>query len=537
MFCTIPEEIQVKTLLVLEIGDILTCRLLCRQTRDIIDGSIELQYRKELAAAGMVDTTKASYMPLRERLQRLRTYEKAYRSAPLSYRPMLASVDPDDYEVWWNSTGGMVPYTAKDILYTWRPPSINRGVSEGTWSYGPNVVDTKAVDWVAIDLAQDLMVTLQWIDDDDHKTLECRLLSVSLKGAPHPLAARSFFFLAAEALQGSAHVHVQILGDLIGYAIHGPIQSLLVSNWKTDYVVWRYNYFGWARAYFYLLDASTIFLIEGYSMRLHTFDATRRAFDNLSMHSGIDYCELELPPLLDGAKPFIHSADAQIHPASYPDCNPVFSADPAQAVIAVSYTIRKSPAATHLLMLVPVDTLRKQFAYAKEERKQNGNARVVIPWDVWGPDGVRCILLTDMPSRLSVVGSRCAIWMRWQAWRDDSTDGTADVLIFEARPWVHLAAGSPQAVGRDPALEKYLVDQASYGQHSLFASPLRANLPYRLTHRHFYFGRVVLTASMFLLEDGLAVALRPDRLPPLDNEPDNSEPSAGEPAGFDLLLT
>ncbi|KAI0663612.1 hypothetical protein C8Q70DRAFT_369805 [Cubamyces menziesii] len=509
MFCTIPEEIQVQILLALDIGDVLACRLLCRQTRDVIDGSIELQYRRELAAAGMLDTNQAPHMLIRERLQRLRAYQEAFRSATLSYRPMLAPLEPGDYELWWNSTGGTVPYTAREILHTWRPPSVNRGVPERTWSFGPDVVDTGAIDCISVDLAQDLIVIVQWIDHDDHKALECRLLSISLKGAPHPLAARPFFLLATEASQGNAYVDMQILGNLIGYAIHGPIQNLLVCNWKTGNVVWRYSYSIWAKAYFYLLDASTIFLIEGYAMRFHTFDAATGVFDELCVASGDDYCELELPPLLNGASSFNNTADAQIHPATYPDCDPIFSADPAHAVVAVSYAIRKrSPAATHLLMLVPVATLWKQSAYAKEQRKRNGNTRVIVPWDAWGPDGVRCILLSKSPSCLSVIGSKCAIWMRWQDWVGNPGDGTADVLIFEARPWVHLAAGFPQAARRNPMLEKHLIDPASYDQHGLLASPLRTNFPYNLTHRNFYFGRAVLTASMFLLEDGLAVAVR-----------------------------
>ena len=107
----------------------------------------------------MIDTNQVPRMPIRERLDRLRAYEGTYRSDELSYRPMLAST-PEEFEVWWNTTGGTVPYTAKEILQKWRPPSVSRGVPESTWSFGPDAVDTEAVDWISVDMAQDLIPTV-----------------------------------------------------------------------------------------------------------------------------------------------------------------------------------------------------------------------------------------------------------------------------------------------------------------------------------------------------------------------------------------
>ena len=115
----------------------------------------------------MADMGGLPDLSVSERLSRLRTYEEAWHSNPMVYRPLLGTYDPDDCEEWWLTTGGTIPYTAGGTLRLFRPPSASRGVPERIWTLKLLDAYEEHVTWISVDLAQDLMVLARLNEGED----------------------------------------------------------------------------------------------------------------------------------------------------------------------------------------------------------------------------------------------------------------------------------------------------------------------------------------------------------------------------------
>ncbi|KAI0655770.1 hypothetical protein C8Q70DRAFT_1017835 [Cubamyces menziesii] len=169
MLCGLPEELQIEILLLLNIGDIVSCKTVCRQTCATIDHSIVLRYKFELRAAGMVDTSRPPSLPISERLRKLRAYEESWFSAPMTFHPLLRAAvnDPGHCQDWWVPTGGTIPYTLGGALQLFRPLSASRGIQGKNWSFPPPLVEVEDVAAICVDLAQDLLVLSKWVEGQD----------------------------------------------------------------------------------------------------------------------------------------------------------------------------------------------------------------------------------------------------------------------------------------------------------------------------------------------------------------------------------
>ena len=106
----------------------------------------------------MLDTGGMPNLSVSERLSRLRAYDEAWYTAPLQFRPLLATEDPDEYEDWWTTTGGTIPYTSRGTLRLFRPPSVSRDVPERTWTLDFPEDFEEHPAWISVDFAQDLIV-------------------------------------------------------------------------------------------------------------------------------------------------------------------------------------------------------------------------------------------------------------------------------------------------------------------------------------------------------------------------------------------
>ncbi|KAJ8502154.1 hypothetical protein ONZ51_g157 [Trametes cubensis] len=471
-----------------------------------------------------------------ERLSRLRAYDEAWYTAPLQFCPLLATEDPDEYEDWWTTTGGTIPYTSRGTIRLFRPPSVSRAVPERTWTLDFPEDFEEHPAWISVDFAQDLIVLSRMTRIQLEDSLDCHLYSIERGCAPHPLAIQPILGNRSEAPTPRATAcDTFIFGDLIGCTIYGNVKRMLVVNWKTGVTVWDYHYTG--RAYFYIIDSSRLILVEGYTMRIYTFDPTATSSRDVAAPNPGASCELLLPPLASEATASLFFCESQLASVTFTDCTPIFSNDPSSGIIAVFYSIGSNALVDFpesdqalswacLLMLLPIHTVLSQADYVSSGRSQTlATGGHIIPWDEWGPDGTRCLLLDRSPHYLSAVGSKCAMYFP----RGDYSDGMADVLIIDARLWVHLASSHHDCHCLYPMC---ILEPSSFSEHRLFKSPLRSKLPCRAMHKEVYIGSESELASsrMALLEDGLAIShvVNPDTRP---------GQTTGVNAGFDFLFT
>ncbi|KAI0323837.1 hypothetical protein GY45DRAFT_1439438 [Cubamyces sp. BRFM 1775] len=539
-FSDLPIELQIQIILLLDVGLIISCRSACRHMCAIIDDSVAVQYRLELCAAGMVDGTYTPGLSISDRLNSLREYEKAWLSAPFTYHPLLRAAvnDPDHCEDWWPTTGGTIPYTSKGALRLFRPPSLSRGVVGKTWCFPSTVVEVEDAVEICIDPEQDLMVLPKWSEGQGGRVLKCHLLSIELKGTPHPMATQPLLCSGPHRLaSASSSSRVHILGDLLGCTVDSD-RCMMVFNWKTGHVVWRFHSSGAPR--FHLLDSYTLVLFERYSIRLYIFDPA--VTEDIPCDSQPDeHCVLALPPLVE-SNPILSCDEAHLTPTAYADCGPIFFPSPSSSFLVVTYHIysihttlafraaghRHPTKWTHLLMLIPIRTLLNQSVRASQRPDTCLDSTPIISWDDWGPHGTRCLLLDNDPKDISAIGSKCVLYFP----RYGSDGGMADILIIDARPWVHLA---PSYRKYHNISAPYLLKPSTYDKCQLFASPLHSTLPYRVLHREIRLGSDLSSASTMLLEDGLAISRSLRSYPQPGDAPEDGHWPMD--VGFDILLT
>ncbi|KAI0323839.1 hypothetical protein GY45DRAFT_1439440 [Cubamyces sp. BRFM 1775] len=536
MLCEIPVELQIRILLHLDIVDLVGCTTLCKHIGAIIKDSAILQYKLELCATGMVDTGGLPGLSVSERLSRLRAYEGSWYFTPLTSRPHPASKKLNQCSNLWKASDDTIAYTSEGMFKLLRLPSVSRGVPEMTWSLDPPRIKAKNIASISVDHAQDLMVVSRWVRRRTHGHIRVRLkgrfLSVQQKGAPHPLAALPVHVWDVVPNIQDADCHTSIHGDLIGCTIGKGHKHMQVFNWKTGILVWRHR--STVRAFFQILDSSKVLLVEDYTMYIHTFDPSATT----SVPGGNvarSHCELQLPPVVD-TNPLLSKCEAQSMSASFAHCNSVFAPDPSLAVIAVEYRIDWSMwgpyTSVALLMLLPIRTLLSQADRASEQRKIAPTQKVSIPWDDWGPDGTRCLLLENETRGISVVGSKCALHFR-ESYRTTLDDEVVDVVvIIDARPWVHMAPYYDHP-NHYPGSELFFLGPASPRAQRLLASPLRSTLPYKILCRVINLRPELDARQMILQENGLAVAHMIESYAYLDNVPEDERAEES----LELLLT
>ena len=136
-------------------------RFLC----DTIESSAILQYKIELAIAGMVDVTRRD-IPYSERLESLQAYRHAWRlTADPTFVSLLRFKDRqgkwrDPLLLWWPSSGGVFPFNSGTAIGLYRPPSISRRIPERSWSISPVDIPLRRPPWCTVDMAQDLLILI-----------------------------------------------------------------------------------------------------------------------------------------------------------------------------------------------------------------------------------------------------------------------------------------------------------------------------------------------------------------------------------------
>ena len=131
---------------------------MCQKLNRLVFETVLLQYKLELAAAGMVDGDTP--LPFIERLRRLRSYDDAWTRGVLAVC-LTQDCNPRRSGAcasWWPPAGGVLPHMADGVLKLFRPPAPSRGVPQRTLvvEHPPAFVGEVSCQCVA-DVMQDLM--------------------------------------------------------------------------------------------------------------------------------------------------------------------------------------------------------------------------------------------------------------------------------------------------------------------------------------------------------------------------------------------
>ncbi|TFK85394.1 hypothetical protein K466DRAFT_494844, partial [Polyporus arcularius HHB13444] len=220
----LPQELLVETLKYLDLTELLRCNLICSLLRNVIQDSLELQYRIELAADGLVDGIGCS-LSTSERLARLLELRARWHYLDWAdVKPIQAPAMCQAYElvdgVFASSMGNGLS-GSRHLALTWLP---NRREAERTVERSDLGVTVRDF---AIDPSQDLMA-LVIADEVESFNIHLRTMSGN---KPHPRAAQPELKAPIPFQVGNSFI--QIVDDIVGtfFWVHGP--GLLIWNWRT----------------------------------------------------------------------------------------------------------------------------------------------------------------------------------------------------------------------------------------------------------------------------------------------------------------
>ncbi|KAI0041251.1 hypothetical protein FA95DRAFT_1611156 [Auriscalpium vulgare] len=233
-FMNLPDELLHTILLELDYRSILSCQRTCRKIKNVVDNSINLQYKIELGASAMCEGPGARHLSAVSKLERLREY-KDTRAGPirleeLPFVPALVSGSAT-----WNihtSVTTLVSSNDEDdglSVYVQQMPSAARGIEERHWS----VTLGAAYRVAAVDASQDLLV-VQESEDGDDSSPALSMLALST-GGTHPDTVAYPGRLVPRLSEGDKCGRFEVFGDYcaaICVEREGQV-SLIVWKWRT----------------------------------------------------------------------------------------------------------------------------------------------------------------------------------------------------------------------------------------------------------------------------------------------------------------
>ncbi|KAI0682113.1 hypothetical protein C8T65DRAFT_301266 [Cerioporus squamosus] len=220
----LPQELLVELLKHLELLDLLRCKAVCSILRDVTNDSLELQYRIELAADGLVDGVGCN-LSTAERLARLLELRARWHYLDWTdVKPIRAPAMCQAYELVdgvFASSMGIGLSGSRHLSLTWLPTRAEEGRTVERDDLGVTVRD------FAIDPSQDLMAL---VIADEFASFNIHLRTMS-ENKPHPRAAKAELKAPIPFQVGNSFI--QIVDDIVGtfFWVHGP--GLLIWNWRT----------------------------------------------------------------------------------------------------------------------------------------------------------------------------------------------------------------------------------------------------------------------------------------------------------------
>ncbi|OBZ79706.1 hypothetical protein A0H81_00991 [Grifola frondosa] len=382
--CSLPTELIIKLLDELDFRSLLLCRQVCRFFQTIIDEDAALQYKIELAVAGMEDGPPSARSPA-ERLAKLKARQAAWNSLqPSSQKtiPMLRG------EVWELYGGVLAQARGPQSLAFRQLPSDIRGIEEKEWMIEDVGI---AIRDFGMDPAQDLLVV---IETPLGRIVNTHLLELST-GRRHPIASKS---VLSYRPAGSHSFAIQISGDFLGvFFISGDESEseLLIWNWKTgDRELCVYSCDGAEVASFAFLSDRHVLIVgvnlpdapledqQQPGLVLFVIDFLKTPADTQDIKDVDFLCTFHYPTLSPLATPLAMTVRSDPAPSWKPhhDLLVPFYTSREDRLIVVTLWVADRLVVRSLLLLVPSSILLSRVnSLAPGEFKRH------FPWEEWGP--------------------------------------------------------------------------------------------------------------------------------------------------------
>ncbi|KAJ7591110.1 hypothetical protein C8J56DRAFT_934707 [Mycena floridula] len=231
----LPPELFCSILETCSVHDIVRCRELCRSFKSIIDASSSLQYKIQLAVAGL-QPTAGQKLPASTLLQTLQKYQDAWKNFKWTAKTTVRLSDIETWEV----TGNLMAYYSLDRgLFTFKQiASLYREIPLKEWSFAPQ--DHKVSDFT-IDPTQDLLVAVHVdIPQDHHITVSVYLSAFLDSDSVHPSAGIPVHLIhrpAQDVVADSVSFEIRISGCHVGIMLDVDGETeLIILNWKTGQI-------------------------------------------------------------------------------------------------------------------------------------------------------------------------------------------------------------------------------------------------------------------------------------------------------------
>ncbi|KAH8093155.1 hypothetical protein BXZ70DRAFT_442992 [Cristinia sonorae] len=478
-FASLPLRVVLAILDQLSYQDLLRFKLTCRYLSRVIGGFPSLQYKIELAAAGMTDVPQNDLSPVKK-LAALRKYQRKWSQLNWdSFDHYYTNVYGADT---WDFSYGLLSYDVEedhDEISCILPGSVVRGVPEERWTL---YFAQKFAEYF-VEPSQDLVLPV-FNDEDD---IESHVMLYSLySGGQHSKAKHDRIILPGPT--GSVdelRVHENKLGCLTQWEISdwtGCIFTLW--DWQTGEAILSYDSVIHAEAYpeandiirrdftnFTFLDATHVALSACLTNRDQVlFQGLIQIID---LTKGPDAfsssVNLYLPEIADNACIAMLGLTRNTTTPGMSERKhyPAFRTADDQAVVSVMLELKHQTCENHQMVPFFFNTGKLLAIYEAATQDTNGSSPVNLSWDEWGPDSARVLCgLPHFDHKMTVYGSRFV-------WCDDGFLTVADFNTLGALSNEFFPDGKVSDVTGAVVLEETTF------KHKLLKKPVVTRMPYR----------------------------------------------------------
>ncbi|KAM5535120.1 hypothetical protein V8D89_011206 [Ganoderma adspersum] len=493
-----PEDVRIHILLSLDIVSLLRCKRLCHAITDLIDNTVELEYRLALAHAGRVEVGQ-SRLCIADRLRAFKNlWANGFSLRTLPFISLPDGIDPQ----WLGVADGFIPSLANNSsdLILWRPAFPSKDAPEerreipAVMSHLPTSPQASDVEMgaLAMDLSQDLLAFSRPAQPNIRPP-ECYVYSIS-EGGPHSAAGLGPLKIDFEPVfieDGFNTIEdLQIFGDVIAWSITDDRHSAVhVWNWKTSVLVWH-RQSDIRGSSCRVISPSHVVLVTALAVSVLEFDsAADHPPEPATLESAL--CVLELPalkpaPFAPYVRTYMQFPPSVPTPAQPPtdggDPGVAFGLDPAQTVLTITLLLsvldkhRRVSTDFRYAIFVPLSTLRARIEMAAAAHSGGTDADAdagprTVPWAEWGPLGTRI---------------------------EQGHSGELHVVLFDVRRGVAEETGRTQL----ERLHEELFDSDEVLDPTLsFAEEIRTTFPFEVVHKSS--GSML---SGYLLQDAVVVS-------------------------------
>ncbi|KAI0717895.1 hypothetical protein C8T65DRAFT_571295 [Cerioporus squamosus] len=412
----LPVELLSLILIYLDFRDVLRCREVCAWLKHVVDDDVRMQYKVELAAAGMEDGLHST-LTASDRLVALRERQSAWKK--LSWLSQEDLPAPQDSELWEFYGGVFARDANRRTLHFWQVPSQSRRIAGRKWTIDD--VGVSISDFY-MDPAQDVLV----IVEDVPQSGLCRVhLRSMITGKAHPSAASKWLELEPEygplnaySIQTS-NDHLALLLSTLAEDVAGIVTEFVVWNWKTGARVLDiigenlYSFTFLSPSYILLLAYRRSGLNDG-TTRLGSTDPCIMVLDLITVPYDDEPVPMtELKYLCAFTYPDLDQECAVVDMLLRADPGPDWLPSPSLGVpfsvsrdnrvlvvtIQVIHGVRSTT--SNLLSFIPFATLLSAI-----KSMPPGQTRRVFAWETWGPEGSR---LQIAPPRFDPFDMPCYV--------------------------------------------------------------------------------------------------------------------------------